>query len=71
MEKILFTGGTGFLGKNTRPILDKMYEVTTCGITSNDMIKANFVTDVPDLPEHYDVVLHACGLAHVVPKTKT
>ena len=66
MEKLLFTGGTGFLGKNARPVLDKMYEVTTCGITLDDMIKANFVTDVPELPERYDVVLHACGKAHVV-----
>lgn len=69
MEKLLFTGGTGFLGNNARPVLDKMYEVTTCGITSDDMIKANFVSDVPELPERYDVVLHACGKAHVVPKT--
>lgn len=70
MEKLLFTGGTGFLGKNARPILDRLYEVTTCGITLDDMIKANFVTDVPKLPERYDVVLHACGKAHVVPKTE-
>lgn len=70
MEKLLFTGGTGFLGKNARPILDKMYEVTTCGITPDDEIKANFVTDVPELPKRYDIVLHACGKAHVVPKTE-
>ena len=70
MEKILFTGGTGFLGKNAMPVLKEKYEVTTCGITPNDMIKANFVTDVPDFPEKYDVVLHACGKAHVVPKTE-
>ena len=70
MEKLLFTGGTGFLGKNAMPVLKEKYEVTTCGITPNDMIKANFVTDVPDFPEKYDVVLHACGKAHVVPKTE-
>lgn len=69
MEKLLFTGGTGFLGKNAMPLLKEKYEVTTCGITSDDMIKANFVSDVPELPERYDVVLHACGKAHVVPKT--
>ena len=34
------------------------------------MIKANFVSDVPELPERYDIVLHACGKAHVVPKTE-
>ena len=70
MEKLLFTGGTGFLGKNAMPVLKEKYEVTTCGITKNDMIKANFVTDIPELPEKYDIVLHACGKAHVVPKTE-
>lgn len=70
MEKLLFTGGTGFLGHNARPILDKMYEVTTCGITPDDEIKANLAEGAPVLPERYDVVLHACGKAHVVPKTE-
>lgn len=70
MEKLLFTGGTGFLGKNVMPILSQKYEVTTCGITPNDMIKANLAKEVPVLPKHYDVVLHACGKAHIVPKTE-
>ena len=70
MEKLLFTGGTGFLGKNVMPILSQKYEVITCGITPNDMIKANLAKEVPVLLEKYDVVLHACGKAHVVPKTE-
>lgn len=70
MEKLLFTGGTGFLGKNTRPILDKMYEVTTCGISTDDMLKANLAKEIPILDQHYDVVLHACGKAHVIPKSE-
>lgn len=70
MEKLLFTGGTGFLGKNVRPILDDMYEVTTCGITPDDMLKANLAKEIPALDKHYDIVLHACGKAHVVPKTE-
>ena len=52
------------------PLLKERYEVTTCGITPDDMIKANFVSEVPELPEKYDIVLHACGKAHVVPKTE-
>ena len=68
MEKLLFTGGTGFLGKNVMPLLTQQYEVTTCGIT-DDMLKANLAKDIPELPERYDVVLHACGKAHIVPKT--
>ena len=70
MEKLLFTGGTGFLGRNIKPILDKRYNVTTVGITDADMIKANFVTDVPELLERYDIVLHAAGNAHIYPKTE-
>lgn len=70
MNKLLFTGGTGFLGKNVMPLLKERYDVTTCGITPDDMIKANFVSEVPELPEKYDIVLHACGKAHVVPKTE-
>lgn len=70
MKKLLFTGGTGFLGKNVMPILIKNYEVTTCGITSNDQIKANLAKEVPLLEHKYDLVLHACGKAHIVPKTE-
>ena len=69
MNKLLFTGGTGFLGKNIMPLLQKEYEVTTCGITSEDMIHANLAESVLELPQKYDIVLHACGKAHVVPRT--
>ncbi|MCQ2374937.1 MAG: NAD(P)-dependent oxidoreductase [Salinivirgaceae bacterium] len=70
MKKLLFTGGTGFLGANVRPILDKLYEVTTCGITNNDDIKANLAKEIPVFEKQYDIVLHACGKAHIVPKTE-
>ncbi len=70
MEKLLFTGGTGFLGSIVKPLLDKKYEVTTIGITDRDEIRANFVSDVPTLPCKYDIVLHAAGKAHVYPKTE-
>lgn len=70
MDKLLFTGGTGFLGKNVMPLLQKDYEVTTCGITPEDMIKVNLAKLVPELPQQYDIVLHAAGKAHVVPKTE-
>ena len=69
MRKLLFTGGTGFLGNNTKPILDEKYEVTTIGITQKDYIKANFVKGIPELLERYDIVLHAAGKAHMIPKT--
>lgn len=70
MMKLLFTGGTGFLGQNVRPLLDSLYDVTTCGITPEDMVKANLAEEIPELSQQYDIVLHACGKAHVVPKTE-
>lgn len=70
MQKLLFTGASGFLGRNIKPLLDKIYNVTTIGITDKDAIRANLVKDVPLLNEHFDVVLHAAGKAHVYPKTE-
>lgn len=70
MKSLLFTGGTGFLGNNIRPILEKEYIVTTCGISQADQIKSNLAAEIPVLPERYDIVLHACGKAHSIPKTE-
>lgn len=69
MENLLFTGGTGFLGNNIFPILSKYYKVTLCGITDKDNIRSNLAKEVPTFKGKYDIVLHAAGKAHVVPKT--
>lgn len=71
MKKLLFTGGSGFLGYNIRPILEREYEVIhTLGIGDNDDIKYNLTKEVPSITTHYDVVLHAAGKAHTVPRTE-
>ena len=70
MKRLLFTGGTGFLGKNIMPLLMEKYEVVTCGITPDDEIQANLAKEAPKFDQHFDIVLHACGKAHVVPKTE-
>ena len=70
MEKLLFTGASGFLGYNIRPILEKIYDVHTIGLTDDDDIKFNIAKEVPPINTHYDVVLHAAGKAHTVPKTE-
>ncbi len=69
MKKLLFTGASGFLGYNIRPILEKSYDVHTIGLTDDDDIKINMAKEVPPIDTHYDVVLHAAGKAHTVPKT--
>lgn len=70
MEKLLFTGASGFLGYNIRPLLEKQYYVHTIGLTDDDDIKINMAKEVPLVNTHYDLVLHAAGKAHTVPKTE-
>lgn len=70
MQKLLFTGASGFLGYNIRPILEKEYDVHTIGLTDDDDIKINMAKEVPPINTHYDIVLHAAGKAHTVPKTE-
>ena len=70
MKKLLFTGASGFLGYNIRPILERSYDVHTIGLTDDDDIKINIAKEVPPINTHYDVVLHSAGKAHVVPKTE-
>lgn len=70
MKSLLLTGGTGFLGKNIVPNLRYGYDITLCGITPQDNIQVNLAKEVPELPERYDIVLHAAGKAHVIPKTE-
>lgn len=67
---ILFTGASGFLGANILPDLRKNYnEVITVGHLDADDITVNLAKNVPILPHKFDIVLHAAGKAHVVPKT--
>lgn len=67
---LLFTGASGFLGNNVRPILEKTYRVITVGLTSEDNYTVNIAKEVPELKEHCEIVLHAAGKAHVIPRTE-
>lgn len=68
--KLLFTGASGFLGNNVRPLLEAMYEVTTVGLLPQDDYTVNIAQGVPELHERYDIILHAAGKAHSVPRTE-
>ena len=68
--KLLFTGASGFLGNNVRPLLERMYDVTTVGLLPQDNYTVNIAREIPELRERYDIVLHAAGKAHSVPRTE-
>lgn len=68
--KLLFTGASGFLGCNIKTILEKKYVVETMGLSDNNDINADLSKGVPKITDSFDVVLHAAGKAHTVPKTE-
>ena len=67
---LLFTGASGFLGSNLYSLLKDKYQIRTVGLTPRDNYTINLVSDVPKLNIKYDVVLHAAGKAHSIPKTE-
>lgn len=68
--KLLFTGASGFLGSSIYPLLQEVYDVKTVGLLPQDDYPVNLAKEIPDLCERYDIVLHAAGKAHSVPKTE-
>ncbi len=68
--KLLFIGASGFLGKNVCPLLERRYNVTTLGLLPQDDYTVDIAKEVPVLCERYDVVLHAAGKAHSVPRNE-
>ncbi|MBW9276899.1 NAD(P)-dependent oxidoreductase [Bacteroides fragilis] len=68
--KLLFTGGSGFLGNNIYPLLKKKYVIETVGLTLEDNYNVNLAWEIPNLTGTFDVVFHAAGKAHSTPKSE-
>jgi nucleoside-diphosphate-sugar epimerase len=69
MKKILLTGSSGFLGKNILLELQKNYSVSTLDL-ENATYTCNLSKEAPALNERFDIVLHAAGKAHSIPKSE-
>jgi nucleoside-diphosphate-sugar epimerase len=65
--KILITGAKGFLGHSLLSEL-KHHEIISLGRHPGDNITADIRRAIPRLPS-VDLVVHAAGKAHVIPKT--
>lgn len=66
--KYLLTGGNGFLGKYLAKSLASKGELIQLGRSPQSDISADFSQEIPSLPET-DMVVHAAGTAHFIPKT--
>lgn len=68
--RLLFTGATGFLGSSMIPILHgKDFEITTLGQNNCDA-NFNLSEEIPIFKNEFDIVFHAAGKAHVIPKNQ-
>ncbi|QGY46575.1 NAD-dependent epimerase/dehydratase family protein [Maribellus comscasis] len=67
--KFLFTGGSGFLGKSVIPKLENEFDVISIGLNKTDKIQWDLSKRIPAFVNNYDVVLHAAGKAHRVPRS--
>lgn len=67
-KKILLTGSKGFLGQHILQRLSHGNYVTTCDF-SHVHINCDLSCSVPRITEKYDMVVHAAGRAHTVPKS--
>ena len=68
--RLLFTGASGFLGNNTFPLLRRMYDIMTIGLLQKDDYTVNIAKEIPELYERYDIMLHAAGKAHSIPRSE-
>ena len=66
--KILLTGASGFLGNIFLTQWNKEHEVTTLGRHDSSYVKCDLSKSVPVL-KSFDIVVHAAGKAHVIPKS--
>lgn len=70
MTTLLFTGASGFLGQNIKPLLRDKYDVKTIGLASENNYQVDLSQSIPILDQSFSVVLHAAGKAHLVPNNK-
>lgn len=69
MANVLLTGASGFLGRTIYDYLSIYNRVITLGRNTESDIISDFSVQIPVLPS-FDLVIHAAGLAHTVPKTE-
>jgi len=68
MKSLLFTGESGFIGLNIMSCLKERYIVDTLSLNDSSTYNVNLAEEIPVFKKKYDIVLHAVGKAHRIPK---
>jgi len=69
MRSLLFTGASGFVGSNILSFLNSKYIVDTLGISDSSTYCVDLIKKIPIFGKKYDIILHAAGKAHSIPKS--
>jgi nucleoside-diphosphate-sugar epimerase len=69
MIDILVTGANGFLGRSIVGEVSQSNSVITLGTSTKNNIICNLANNVPQFSFNIDLVIHAAGKAHIVPKS--
>lgn len=68
--KILLTGANGFLGSYIKKYFQQRHKLETLGRSTWCDYTCDIANEVPTLGNDLDVVIHAAGKAHLVPRTQ-
>ncbi|WP_269241744.1 NAD-dependent epimerase/dehydratase family protein [Flavobacterium limnophilum] len=69
MKNVLLTGSNGFLGKIIINVLDREVKITTLSRKSGDY-QICLSKEIPVFKNEFDLVIHAAGKAHSIPKAE-
>ncbi len=69
MKKLLLTGASGFVGRNILSILARDYRVFTLGRGEKNDYSSDLSREIPKFKEEFEIVYHAAGKAHSLPRT--
>lgn len=67
--KILLTGSTGFLGKYLYRNISQKFQVSTLCRTRTCDFLCDLTHCIPNFNQDFDIVIHAAGKAHTIPKS--
>ena len=70
MNKVLLTGANGFLGKEIIKTLENELKFFTLSRNFGDY-QISLDKQIPNFEESFDLIIHAAGKAHTVPRTES
>jgi nucleoside-diphosphate-sugar epimerase len=69
MTNVLLTGASGFLGRAIKEQLSNQYSFVEVSRQPETDIVCDLANEVPKINQHFEIIIHAAGKAHVIPRS--